>query len=227
MKLLLVIKMGDYMRNTMCSFEIHPSFEEMGLRIDNLSLIGDGYFYRIYGDIFVEKSYYKSIKLNATLYDVENHVIYTSYETINLDKIIDFSSFEIFGSSEFYNDTHKVRIYPTVEKKTRKAKELKKKIVRLSQFEDKLGVNFKKLSVKIEGNTIELLGEIFIENEDDLDGIAVKTTIYDDEEFIIGSGETIIDLRTFFGFDTFSITIDSINPDDIDKITLYPVGIKK
>lgn len=220
--------MTDIKKITNCTYIIHPSLKDMGIEIDNLNLIEDNIHYILTGDLFIKNKVCEKFYLNATAYDSQKNTMESELTQIDLDTILDFYTFKMYlYKTHMYEEISDVKIFPTFEKKAPKiTKKLKKKIERISHFEDELGVNFKKLSIKNEGTSIEILGDIFIDSKDDLDAILVKTSIYNEEGYLLGLGETTIDLSTFLGFDTFSITIDSINPNEIDKITLYPKGVK-
>lgn len=101
------------------SIERIESFEEeLGIKIENLSVIADDDSIHIMGDFFCDKmdSYY-NLYLNTTYYDVENNIIGTESTGISGDDFLGFETFDIFKIGIDVSKINKIRLYPTVTKK--------------------------------------------------------------------------------------------------------------
>lgn len=101
------------------SIERIESFEEeLGIRIENLSVSVDDYSMNVLGDFFCDKSeYYTMITLNTTYYDIENNILGEDYYQIFFEDFLGFETFKISCSNIDLSKIHKIRLYPTVIKK--------------------------------------------------------------------------------------------------------------
>ncbi|SDX41411.1 hypothetical protein [Paenibacillus sp. PDC88] len=102
---------------------------------------------------------------------------------------------------------------------------LKKNLQRLEPLEERLGVYFDNLSVKISSDfNIKVLGEIFASNGSTIsESINITLIIYDVDGNVIGTEEKSIYCDDFYGFDVFELVVYE---EDIalkaDKIRLFP-----
>lgn len=96
-------------------------------------------------------------------------------------------------------------------------------IEQLIDIERKIGMTLTNTSVLVKSeNSIEIVGEITIENPDKYHDIKIAATCYDRNNKIIGTESTKINTKLFLGFDTLSLNIENINVQNIQRIRLYP-----
>lgn len=104
-------------------------------------------------------------------------------------------------------------------------KNLLKRVERLEAFEDKLGVYFDKLSLKIKDDfSFMILGEVHSKNGTSLEhGFEVTCVLYDTEDSILEQKTKYILKDNFLGFEIFEINFyrDGI-ANEVNKIRIYP-----
>jgi len=104
-------------------------------------------------------------------------------------------------------------------------KNLLKRVERLESFEDKLGVYFDKLSLKIEDDfAFAILGEVHSKNGTSIgDSFEVTCVLYDIEDSILEQKTKYILKDNFLGFEIFEINFyrDGI-ANEVSKIRIYP-----
>ena len=104
-------------------------------------------------------------------------------------------------------------------------KSLLKKIERLEAFEERAGIRFENISIKIESPEIVwVYFEAHSNKGHTIDEtIEIEHTIYDSDNHIIDTGYDLLLSSSFFGFEIISFYI---NDDDvvnrIHKIRIYP-----
>ena len=96
-------------------------------------------------------------------------------------------------------------------------------IERLTVMENKLGLDIQNLSINIDGNYIEILGDLFIEDFQDYRRISLNATFYDGENKILQTQSTSFYKEDFLGFETFEISwYGEEKIGEIEKIRLFP-----
>ncbi len=97
------------------SIERIESFEEeLGIRIENLSVIAEDNSIQILGDFFCDKyEDYYNLYLNATYYDIENNIIGTESSGNICADFLGFETFNIYKIGIDVSKIHKIRLYPT------------------------------------------------------------------------------------------------------------------
>ena len=96
-------------------------------------------------------------------------------------------------------------------------------IERLTAIEEKLGLDIQNLSINVDGNYIEILGDIFIDDFSEHSSISLNATFYDKENKILQTERTTFYQEDFLGFETFDMMwfgYEKIG--EIEKIRLYP-----
>ncbi|MFZ3074375.1 MAG: hypothetical protein WA093_04600 [Minisyncoccales bacterium] len=106
-------------------------------------------------------------------------------------------------------------------------KNLTNRIERLEAFEEKLGVTFEKLIVRI-GYGINLHGELHSLAGNNLqESVYIECVVYDKQGLIIEQHSRFIDKDNFFGFDMLEFGLTNLKDDeiannDIGKIRIFP-----
>lgn len=108
-------------------------------------------------------------------------------------------------------------------------KDLKKvllqKIERLEAFEERLGVYFENISIKVsEDFQLTILGEMFSKNgKEIMDNVEITCILYDHDGSILDKSTNYITAEDFFGFEVFEIAFYDDNiAKEVSKIRLYP-----
>ena len=214
----------------------------MGLLIRNIDIILDDYNgpLIILGEITTnDKLDNKSVELSAISYD-ENQKVLSKNDTIVQ---VDHGNFESFNINLDINllKTDMIIILPEMihydddtpssnEEEIIETEEFEIAnegnnifIEQLTDIERKIGMTISNTSVLIKTEeSIEIVGEIRIENPDKYHNIKIAATCYDENNQIIGTESTQINTRLFLGFDTLSLKIKNIDVKKIQRIRLYP-----
>lgn len=101
-------------------------------------------------------------------------------------------------------------------------KQIKNSIERIPQFEEKLGIELKNISVKVEDDAITVYGEFFMEDTKGNNWAYLDCTLHDDENRIVDRREHSINLGNFLGFVTFEILFWPMDPTPVRKVRIYP-----
>ena len=211
----------------------------MGLLIRNIDVILDDYTgpLLIMGEITTnDKLDNKKVQLSAVSYDINKKQLSKNSTIVK----VDHGNFEKFTISLDLDITETAIIiilperirYDNDELKNENVKEEKILIPeegnnifieQLVDIERKIGMTLTNTSVLIKSeNSIEIVGEITIENPDKYHNIKIAATCYDKNNKIIGTESTKINTKLFLGFDTLSLNIENINVNNIQRIRLYP-----
>lgn len=108
-------------------------------------------------------------------------------------------------------------------------KDLTKKIERLDAFEERLGVTFKSLSAFMDIDyedddyiAVDVRGEIHAASGTKIkNDVTVVIAAYDESDRVIGTSESCYYADDFFGFDTFSESVN-VSVKNVAKIRIYP-----
>ena len=211
----------------------------MGLLLRDIDIILDDYEgpLLILGEITTnDKLDNKKVQLSAISYDINKKQLSKNSTIIK----VDHGNFKKFTISLDLNisETSIIIILPErirydnddeIEENVHKEKvEIPNEgnnifIEQLIDIERKIGLNLTNTSVLIKSDkSIEIVGEITIDNPDKYNDIKIAATCYDINNKIIGTESTKINTELFLGFDTLSLNIDNINIDNIQRIRLYP-----
>lgn len=211
----------------------------MGLLIRNIDIILDDYNgpLIIMGEVTTnDKLDNKRVQLSAISYD-ENKKVLTKNNTIvkvdhgnyvnftlTLDiNIIETSIIIILPEKIQYDN-----IEPETETKEKKNPEITKTvnsifIEQLADIERKVGMTITNTSVLIKSeHSIEIVGEIRIDNPEKHRDIKIAATCYDQNNNILATESKQINTKLFLGFDTLSVKIENIDITSIQRIRLYP-----
>lgn len=103
-------------------------------------------------------------------------------------------------------------------------KSLLNKIERLEAFEERLGVRFENVTVKVdEDGWVEVLFELHSNNPTLEQTIKVECVVYDIDGKILGINYSYAIKDKFFGFEVFLLRFAENNiVDKINKLRLYP-----
>lgn len=210
----------------------------MGLFLRNIDIILDDYDgpLIIMGEITTnDKLDNKKVQLSAISYDINQRQISKNSTIVKVDHG-NFSKFSITLDLDI-KETAIIIILPEMirydnddidEEVTKEKIEIPEDgnqifIEQLIDIERKIGLTLKNTSVIIKsGQSIEIVGEITIENPDKYHNIKIAATCYDKNNKIIGTQSTKINTKLFLGFDTLSLDIEDINVNNIQRIRLYP-----
>lgn len=210
----------------------------MGLFLRNIDIILDDYEgpLVILGEITTnDKLDNKKVKLSAVSYDIDQRQLSKNSTIVK----VDHGNFSKFTVSLDLNVSETAIIIILPERirydNDELDEEVKKEKVHLPEegnqifieqmvdIERKIGMTLKNTSVLIKSETsIEIVGEITIENPDKYHNIKIAATCYDVNNKIIGTESTKINTKLFLGFDTLSLNIENINVNNIQRIRLYP-----
>ena len=211
----------------------------MGLLIRNIDVILDDYTgpLVILGEITTnDKLDNKKVQLSAVSYDIHKKqlsknstivkVDHGNFEkfTITLDLDITETAIIIILPEMIRYDNDELNNNTIKEEKISIPEEGNNIFIeQLVDIERKIGMTITNTSVLIKSeNSIEIVGEITIENPDKYHNIKIAATCYDKNNKIIGTESTKINTKLFLGFDTLSLNIDNINVNSIQRIRLYP-----
>lgn len=210
----------------------------MGLFLRNIDIILDDYDgpLIIMGEITTnDKLDNKKVQLSAISYDINQRQISKNSTIIKVDHG-NFSKFSVTLDLDI-KETAIIIILPEMirydndeieEKITKEKIEVPEDgnqifIEQLVDIERKIGMTLKNTSVIVKSeNSIEIVGEITIDNPDKYHNIKIAATCYDKNNKIIGTESTKINTKLFLGFDTLSLYIENINVNNIQRIRLYP-----
>lgn len=211
----------------------------MGLLIRNIDVILDDYTgpLIILGEITTnDKLDNKKVQLSAVSYDINKKQLSKNSTIVKVDHG-NFEKFTITLDLEI-TETAIIIILPEMIRydndELNKQAVKEEKIVfpeegnnifieQLVDIERKIGMTITNTSVLIKSeNSIEVVGEITIENPDKYHNIKIAATCYDKNNKIIGTESTKINTKLFLGFDTLSLNIENINVENIQRIRLYP-----
>lgn len=210
----------------------------MGLFLRNIDIILDDYDgpLIVMGEITTnDKLDNKKVQLSVISYDINQRQISKNSTIVKVDHG-NFSKFSITLDLDI-KETAIIIILPEMirydnddidEKVTKEKIEIPEDgnqifIEQLIDIERKIGLTLKNTSVIIKsGQSIEIVGEITIENPDKYHNIKIAATCYDKNNKIIGTQSTKINTKLFLGFDTLSLDIEDINVNNIQRIRLYP-----
>lgn len=210
----------------------------MGLFLRNIDIILDDYDgpLIIMGEITTnDKLDNKKVQLSAISYDINQRQISKNSTIVKVDHG-NFSKFSITLDLDI-KETAIIIILPEMirydndeieEKITKEKIEVPEDgnqifIEQLVDIERKIGMTLKNTSVIVKSeNSIEIVGEITIDNPDKYHNIKIAATCYDKNNKIIGTESTKINTKLFLGFDTLSLYIENINVNNIQRIRLYP-----
>lgn len=210
----------------------------MGLFLRNIDIILDDYDgpLIIMGEITTnDKLDNKKVQLSVISYDINQRQISKNSTIVKVDHG-NFSKFSISLDLDI-KETAIIIILPEMirydnddidEKVTKEKIEIPEDgnqifIEQLIDIERKIGLTLKNTSVIIKSEqSIEIVGEITIENPDKYHNIKIAATCYDKNNKIIGTQSTKINTKLFLGFDTLSLDIEDINVNNIQRIRLYP-----
>jgi len=210
----------------------------MGLFLRNIDIILDDYDgpLIIMGEITTnDKLDNKKVQLSVISYDINQRQISKNSTIVKVDHG-NFSKFSITLDLNI-KETAIIIILPEMirydnddidEEVTKEKIEIPEDgnqifIEQLIDIERKIGLTLKNTSVIIKsGQSIEIVGEITIENPDKYHNIKIAATCYDKNNKIIGTQSTKINTKLFLGFDTLSLDIEDINVNNIQRIRLYP-----
>ena len=211
----------------------------MGLLIRNIEVILDDFTgpLLILGEITTnDKLDNKKVQLSAVSYDINKKQLSKNSTIVK----VDHGNFEKFTISLDLDITETAIIIILPERIRYDNDEIEKENVKkekisipeegnnifieqLVDIERKIGMTLTNTSVLIKSeNSIEIVGEIKIENPDKYHNIKIAATCYDKNNQIIGTESTKINTKLFLGFDTLSLNIENINVDHIQRIRLYP-----
>lgn len=231
-----LIKLEESLRNKLRRNKKMES--GMGLFLRNIDIILDDYDgpLIILGEITTnDKLDNKKVKLSAVSYDINQHQISKNSTAVKVDHG-NFSKFTISLDLNI-QETAIIIILPErirydndeIEEEIKKEKiEVPEEgnqifIEQLSDIERKIGMKLKNTSVIIKSeDSIEIVGEITIDNPDKYHDIKIAATCYDEYNKIIGTESTKINTKLFLGFDTLSLNIENIDVKKIQRIRLYP-----
>ena len=212
----------------------------MGLLIRNIDVILDDYTgpLIILGEITTnDKLDNKKVQLSAVSYDINKKqlsknstivkVDHGNFEkfTISLDLDISETAIIIILPEMIRYDNDELNQKELIKEEKIKLPEEGNNIFieQLVDIERKIGMTITNTSVLIKSeNSIEIVGEITIENPDRYHNIKIAATCYDKNNKIIGTESTKINTKLFLGFDTLSLNIDNINASNVQRIRLYP-----
>jgi len=210
----------------------------MGLFLRNIDIILDDYDgpLIVMGEITTnDKLDNKKVQLSVISYDINQRQISKNSTIVKVDHG-NFSKFSITLDLDI-KETAIIIILPEMirydnddidEEVTKEKIEIPEDgnqifIEQLIDIERKIGLTLKNTSVIIKsGQSIEIVGEITIENPDKYHNIKIAATCYDKNNKIIGTQSTKINTKLFLGFDTLSLDIEDINVNNIQRIRLYP-----
>lgn len=210
----------------------------MGLFLRNIDIILDDYDgpLLILGEITTnDKLDNKKVQLSAVSYDSMQRQISKNSTIVKVDHG-NFSKFTISLDLNI-SETEIIIILPErirydndeIEEEVIKEKiDIPEEgnqifIEQLIDIERKIGMKLENTSVIIKSeNSIEIVGEITIDNPDKYHNIKIAATCYDENNKIIGTESTKINTKLFLGFDTLSLNIEDINVGSIQRIRLYP-----
>ena len=210
----------------------------MGLFLRNIDIILDDYEgpLVILGEITTnDKLDNKKVQLSAVSYDINQRQLSKNSTIVK----VDHGNFSKFTVSLDLNiaETAIIIILPErirydndeIDEQVKKEKiQLPEEgnqifIEQLVDIERKIGMTLNNTSVIIKSeNSIEIVGEITIENPDKYHNIKIAATCYDENNKIIGTESTKINTKLFLGFDTLSLNVENINVNNIQRIRLYP-----
>lgn len=212
----------------------------MGLLIRNIDVILDDYTgpLLILGEITTnDKLDNKKVQLSAVSYDINKKQLSKNSTIVK----VDHGNFEKFSISLELDMTETAIIIILPERIRYDNDDLNQKdqfkeekisipeegnhifIEQLVDIERKIGMTLTNTSVLIKSEkSIEIVGEIKIENPDKYHNIKIAATCYDKNNKIIGTESTKINTKLFLGFDTLSLNIENINVNNIQRIRLYP-----
>lgn len=106
-------------------------------------------------------------------------------------------------------------------------KQLKESIERIESFEEELGIRIENLSVVVDENYIQILGDFFCDKAESYYNLYLNTTYYDIENNILATESSGNLCADFLGFQTFNITKWNIDVSKIHKIRLYPTVTRR
>ncbi|OED30327.1 zinc ribbon domain-containing protein [Methanosphaera sp. WGK6] len=96
-------------------------------------------------------------------------------------------------------------------------------IEQMREIEHKIGMNISNTSILIKSSdSLEVVGEIYIENPEKCRNIKIAATCYDYDNHIISTETMLINTKMYLGFDTLSVKINNIDITTIERIRLYP-----
>ncbi|WP_455645571.1 zinc ribbon domain-containing protein [Methanosphaera sp.] len=96
-------------------------------------------------------------------------------------------------------------------------------IEQMREIEHKIGMNISNTSILIKSqDSLEVVGEIYIENPEKCKNIKIAATCYDYDNNIIYTETMLINTKMYLGFDTLSVKINNIDISSIERIRIYP-----
>ena len=211
----------------------------MGLVLRNIDIILDDFNgpLEIMGEITTnDKLDNKSVQLSAISYNIDKKMLNKAETIIKVDhgnyknfslslnlNIKETAIIIIVPEMIRYDNTDEPQEEVSVEKQEIPNTGSNIFIEQLHDIERKISMEISNTAVLVKNDSsIEIVGEIRIENPDKYHNIKIAATCYDNNNKIIGTESTQINTRLFLGFDTLSLKIDNINVDSIQRIRLYP-----
>lgn len=167
---------------------------------------------QIGADIYLEKNtnFDEGDKFFIKLEDLTNAEEYNLFfEMVDYEN----ETFECVSSEINKNPILNPKIFET---------KLKNSMERLENLEDQIGMEIENLSVKLDGNELKILGDLFVSNPEQYHSITLNANFYDKDNNMIDTSECSIYLKDFLGVESFKISRYFSNPSEVGKIRLYP-----
>jgi len=156
---------------------------------------------------------------------VENDILYVTIELVKEGTELTLC-FQKTGTNWIIVNKEKVDVEIKLTPKQLE-KNLLKRIERLEAFEERLDINFEKLSIKVDNDDslwFSLLGELHANSGTELkESLDVVCVLYDNQDGIIEQSSEYFGSDDFFGFEVFEFRFqeDGI-AEQVSKIRIYP-----